>query len=186
GVAPASRREAWASHNWIWLLEPDAFGDAVRRLTQALETDLEWVRTHTRLQVRATEWDVHHRDRSFLLRGSDLVGAERQLAGVAGMSPQPTRLPTDYGYESRNAAARRQRITGGAVSAALVVAVVLAVFALIQRAQAIHDKEAARAAQADAERQRAVAERRKVVADRQRQAAQRQRRIAEQQAREAK
>ncbi len=185
-VAPESLPDAVAAHNWIWFREQDDFDEAFRRLTEALETDLEWVRTHTRLQVRATEWDRRRRDRSFLLRGSDLDDAERSLAVSAEKSPRPTQLQTEYVYASRRASARRQRVTVGAVSVALVVAVILAAFALVQRGRALHEKEVARAAQKNAEHQQAVAERRKAEADRQRKEAQRQRAVAEQRAAEAK
>lgn len=48
-----------------------------------IDTDLEWVRDHTRLLVRATEWDAHARDTSYLLRDKDLEQAERWCARAA-------------------------------------------------------------------------------------------------------
>jgi len=41
-------------------------------LIQALDTDLDAVKSHTRILVRALEWDRNGRDSSFLLRGIDL------------------------------------------------------------------------------------------------------------------
>lgn len=37
--------------------ESDDFDSAVGSLIEALDTDLDWVRAHTRLLVRANEWD---------------------------------------------------------------------------------------------------------------------------------
>lgn len=178
-VAEELLPEAIAAHNWIPFREEDDFEPAFDRLIRALDTDLEWVRAHTRLQVRASEWDRRGRDRSFLLRGSDLEEAEEALAAAAEKVPPPTRLQTEYVHAGRRAAAHRQRGMVAAVSLGLLVAVVLAVFALIQRGQAVRDREAAREAQAEAEREREEA-------DRQRDEARRQRDIAEQRARESK
>ena len=44
------------------------FERGVERLVTAVETDLEWERHHSRLTVKALEWEQSGRDRSFLLR----------------------------------------------------------------------------------------------------------------------
>ncbi len=95
------------------------------------------MRDHTRLQVRALEWDEHDRDRSFVLRGRDLSEAERWLSQVdERKDPQPTVLHTEYILASRRAATRGQRIWTGALAAGLIVALALAAFALLQRNRA--------------------------------------------------
>jgi TIR domain len=73
-----------ASHQYVYLRESDDFEDSFERLLKALDTDLEWVRFHTRLLVRAKEWDKGGRDPSFLLRGKTLEEAERWQAEEAG------------------------------------------------------------------------------------------------------
>src|SRR5205814_2153079 len=90
--------ERIAAHNWIFFREGDDFDAALEQVISALETDLEWVRAHTRLLVRATEWDERGRDRGYLLHGSDLQDAERALALAAGKRPVPTPLQTEYMY----------------------------------------------------------------------------------------
>ena len=110
----------------------------MRRLTdtliRALDTDLKWVRAHTRLLTRAIEWDANGRNNSFVLRGEDLRAAEQWLAQAGAQKErQPTALQTEYIIASRKAAARRQRITLGAVTFGLIVAIVLAVVAFKQR-----------------------------------------------------
>src|SRR5436190_987265 len=52
----------------------------IRRLDEALETDLAWADAHARLLVRAREWRLHHHGSSYLLRGRDLRAAEDWLA----------------------------------------------------------------------------------------------------------
>jgi WD40 repeat protein len=123
--------------NWIPAGGDGEFEMAVERLLKALDTDLEWERQHSRLTVRALEWDRSGRDRSFLLRGADLRSAEAWLAAGADKDPGPTALETEYLVAARRAAARRQR---GLVVASLVVAAVsigLLIFALISRSAAV-------------------------------------------------
>jgi hypothetical protein len=63
----------------------DDFESAFASPTDALYTDLDWKRTHTRLLVRAREWESKNRDDSFLLRGMDLQDALRWLAHAASL-----------------------------------------------------------------------------------------------------
>jgi hypothetical protein len=83
-LVPILRREAGndsvpeplGNYNWIYFREGDDFDDSLQVLEEALDTDLDWVREHTRLVTRAIEWDNSGRDTSFALRGSDLRTAE--------------------------------------------------------------------------------------------------------------
>lgn len=72
GEVPA----AVAAHNWIPFREGEDFDACVDVLARALDTDLDWVRDHTRLLVRAREWEAARHDRSLLVRGRDLERAE--------------------------------------------------------------------------------------------------------------
>jgi hypothetical protein len=58
-----------SSHNWIFYRETDHFEQAFETLVIALKTDLSYVRSHTRLLVRAKEWQRKLLDHSFLLLG---------------------------------------------------------------------------------------------------------------------
>src|SRR5581483_3487409 len=108
------------------------------RLVTALDTDLDWERQHSRVTVKALEWDQSGRDRSFLLRGADLRSAEGWLAAGAGKDPGPTALEAEYLAAGRRASSRRQR--GLAIGSAVVatVAIGLLIFALISRSSAIN------------------------------------------------
>jgi hypothetical protein len=99
-----------AKLNWIFFREQDDFDRAFQTLIEAIETDLSHVRSHTRLLVRAREWDNKERDRSFLLRGSDLEAAEQWLRQSATKHPQSTALHREYINASRQAETERQEI----------------------------------------------------------------------------
>ena len=126
--------------NWI----PAADEASVERLLAALETDLEWEHQHTRVTVKALEWNQAGRDRSFLLRGADLAAAERWLAAGAGRDPGPTELEQAYLLAGRNAAQRRQRSLVGVSVVVAAISIGLLIFALISRTQAIGARNTAR------------------------------------------
>lgn len=131
--------------NWIFFRDGDDFDASVEQLVRAADTDPEWAAAHTRLLVRAVEWDREGRDASYVLRGRDLENAEEWLTRAdAQKEPQPTRLHTEYVITSRRAASRSQRRRMVVLGAGLVIATALAVFALIQRGRA---EEEARVAQ---------------------------------------
>lgn len=65
-------------------------------LFRALESDPYHVRSHTRLLVKAGEWDATQRDDSFLLRGNDLADSERWLQQAANKIPPVTALQKTY------------------------------------------------------------------------------------------
>ena len=120
----------------------DDFDGGVAALVSAIETDLEWVRAHTEWGAQAEEWRTNDRDRSFLLRGTELAAAERWIA-QQGKEPAPTGLQGEYVLASRRAASRRQRLTLAATGAALIIAVGLAIIAVAQRNEAVSQRDQA-------------------------------------------
>jgi WD40 repeat protein len=150
-VADGLVPETVAAHNWIDFDGTSDFDQAFATLVRALETEPEHLRAHTRLLVRSKEWESSDEDRSHLLRGQDLSGAEAWLAASTDKDPAPTQGQTAYVLASRKAASRRQRTVVGAVAFALVLSLVLSAVALVQRGEA-------QDAQAAAEEQQAVAE----------------------------
>lgn len=98
-----------SSHNWLFFRETDEFDAAFQELQTAIATDLDYVRTHTRLLVRAVEWETNAEDPSYLLRGNDLTEAEQWcIQGAAQLHP-PTTLQTQYIQAGLDARTRRQR-----------------------------------------------------------------------------
>ena len=90
-LPPALARIQWISFT------DDTFERAFESLIEALDTDVDWVRSHTRVLVRALEWDRNGRDRSFLLRGVELESAVRWLAQVPAISePKSSALQEEY------------------------------------------------------------------------------------------
>lgn len=165
--------------NWIYMRPTDVYDDAFRSLIEAVNTDLEWVRQHTRILTRALEWDSKKRNSSYLLYGSDIEDGERWLATSAmatTLSVSP--LQVEYIHASRKAAGQRQRNIIFGIGIALVVSVALGLLALAQKNIAVQNeqranenaalaqaKEQARATQqAIAEEQRAVAEEQRAIA----------------------
>ena len=126
-----------ASRHWISMRPEDDFDQALGELVVALDTEPKWAAAHTRLLLRAAEWDRNGRDSSFALRGRDLATAERWLTEAdERKDPQPARLHTEYIIASRRAATRSQRIRMAALGAGLLVTAALAVYATIQRSHA--------------------------------------------------
>src|SRR5208283_1976943 len=65
-VSPLDLPAALAAIQWIGFDNSDSDGNLLK-LIAALDMDLDWWRAHTRLLVRAIEWDGKGRDGSFLL-----------------------------------------------------------------------------------------------------------------------
>lgn len=70
-------------------------------LTRTLDADPDYVRSHTRLLLKAKEWEDAKRDDSFLLRGKDLVASEEWLKQSVDKQPSPTNLQVEYLAASR-------------------------------------------------------------------------------------
>ena len=147
-----------SSHNWLFFREDDDFDTAFKSLHDALDADLDHMRTHTRLLVRAKEWSDRNKDTSLLLRGNDLQQAEEWLTVAMSKQPEPTELHTQYIMTSHNSSNSRQRTLFVRVLGALVVAIVLAIFAAFQWQQAHVAREDAEVAREDAELARIDAE----------------------------
>ena len=160
---------AMSAHNWVFLREEDDFDAGFELLIDALDTDLDYVKEHTRLLTRAIEWDQDERARGLALSRRELQVAERWLTQGLSTEPKPTDLHGEYVDFSRTVVDRFQRLMVSSVTVAFVLMMGLSVFAFYQRNQA--GKEA------DAQRQ--LAEQAKGEADTQRQAAEKARERAE-------
>ena len=121
--------EALGKFQWIDFSDDDTFEARFATLIAALDTDLAWVKAHTRLLTRAKEWEREGKDNSFLLHGKELREAERWVAKSSEKDPKPTTLQSQYILASRHSATKLQRIVIGAVVIAFLIAVGLAVYA---------------------------------------------------------
>ncbi|KAM3106412.1 TIR domain-containing protein, partial [Phormidesmis sp. 146-33] len=163
-LIPVVCREAGDVHSalrsldWIFLREQDDFEPAFARLVKAIDTDLEHTRSHTRLLVKAIEWNKRGRDDSFLLRKIDLTDAEYWLTASTEKEPIPTELHRNYITTSRKVeddynlllakgerALQRVRLAAIVVPVAAVSALALGIYSaqvsteLAQKKQNIRD-----------------------------------------------
>jgi WD40 repeat protein len=162
-VDPQQVPEGVGSLNWIFFRAEDDFGAAVTTLVDAIDTDLSWVRDHTRLLLKAAEWDEGGHSKGLLLRGRELESAERWLAESAAKRPSASTLHTAYIIASRRASSARLRWTAFAAVLIVLVASGLAVTAWHERNQALVQRQAAEEQTRIARQQTALAEHRQQV-----------------------
>lgn len=158
--------------NFIFATERDRFQDAVDSLVSALNSDIDWIREHTRLAGLARRWRDNGKGARLLLRGQDITDAESWRDSHPKEAPEVLPLHADFIAASRAAASRRQRLAAGFSLAGLAIALGLAAFAFVQREAAvenerialenertaIRNEQLAEAAREDAETARADAE----------------------------
>lgn len=137
--------------NWVYFTphagQPNDFPGAFEALTQAIDTDYDYLREHTRLLTRARDWLNNDRNVSFLISGAELDAAENWLARAAQYTPPAAPIHTEFILQSRKAQTRHQRrlLTGALVLLALaVIGLVVAVLSGLEarRQQLIAERRA--------------------------------------------
>lgn len=154
-------RTNWArikAINWIFARPSDDFDEAVKTLLTTIDQDLDYIKQHTRLHVRARQWEASKHDADLLLRGSDLQRAEAWLRRAeANPDNPPTDLHREFIRASRRSQRRRSRLVGAGVAVALLIAALailagyLAVVADDRRQEASTSAARAREAQREAQ-----------------------------------
>jgi WD40 repeat protein len=134
-----------AALNWLSFENEGDFEKSFAATIRAVDTDLEWVKAHTRLTVQALEWEAKA-DKSLLLRGAELAAAEDALA-ARPTKPEPTPTHSQFVLASRQASTRRQRSVLMVSLATLVAMALLASLAWVQRGQAREQARTARSGQ---------------------------------------
>jgi hypothetical protein len=132
-IDPTLVHPAVQTHNWV--VHKDADGGISRTsqlLIQALETDLEYVRQHTRLLVRAREWVENKRSRGFLLTATEVDNYQHWLHLTATKQPHATPLQLEYVLASQAARNHRYFRLLGLAIVLLMIAGALVTFGLIQ------------------------------------------------------
>jgi WD40 repeat protein/tetratricopeptide (TPR) repeat protein len=79
-----------AARQWIDARPAQDFAAVIGTLVSAIDTDLEWIRTHTRLLQQAVRW-IADSERASLLEGGELEDAEAWLKAAETHELQPTR-----------------------------------------------------------------------------------------------
>ncbi|MGH8481470.1 MAG: toll/interleukin-1 receptor domain-containing protein [Nevskiaceae bacterium] len=144
--------------NYVFLRANDPFDAQVALLRAAVQTDIAWVREHTRLGELAQGWAGNHRRASDELRGPTLEAAERWVASRPAEAPTPTELQLQFIATSRRGATRRLRWWVAMGFGVALLASVLSLIALWQRIEATLQRTTAQA-------RRLVAEAQAVLAD---------------------
>jgi len=77
---PEQLHESLSQHHWLLFREQDEFDPAFAKLVDTLNTDLTHVKEHTRILLRAVEWDNRGRNDDLLLRGHELEAVFQWLS----------------------------------------------------------------------------------------------------------
>lgn len=117
----------------IIIEDTDALETAAGQLEEALLTDIDWVREHTRLLGRARSWEEGGRSRAELLRGRALEHAEQWFENQPPKANPPAQLHRRYITASRDASRSRRNLLIAGLAAGMTIALGLAWFANSQR-----------------------------------------------------
>ena len=124
------------------------FGTGLKMLVDALNSDFEWLREHTRYLQRATEWYEGGQPPNRLLSGNDIAEAKAWVARRPKTAPEPTSLQLDFIRASeleaeRRSSAERQQLAAMAAAHS-------------EREAALREAEAALKQAEDAQKKRAI------------------------------
>ncbi len=131
-------KENWnaiSKHNWIFFADDERFDENFALMIKAIETDLNHVRTHTRLTTRAREWELRQKGNAYLLNGGEIREYTEWVKEGADKEPKPTELQLEYLFASQQAQARRTTFTYIGLMIGLVVAGVLIALSYLQNQQ---------------------------------------------------
>jgi WD40 repeat protein len=122
-----------ASSNWLIEANYRDLVELVQAIRKAADTDLDWLKRHTRWLLRAAEWERNKKESAFLLRGKPLREAEQWIAEDGpDRQPHPSPLQLQYIVASRRGSTRRSTILLAAAILAVLVVAVLGVRAFIE------------------------------------------------------
>jgi WD40 repeat protein len=133
--------------NFVFLDDDAQFEEGIERLIQALETDIDWIRSHTEFGALAQRWLGVGRPDGLLLRSPALEEAELWLATRPPDAPAPTGATAAFIVRSRVAATRRRSLLMSGLASGLVIASALAGLAYWQWMRAAEQRDQALIAQ---------------------------------------
>jgi hypothetical protein len=102
-VADSDMPPRLARLNYIFLRAEDDFDAGLATLAAAIDTDIAWIRQHTRIGEQARRWEYAGRPvvGGRLLRGEELNDAETWLLTSPKTAPDPTEAQRAYVQASR-------------------------------------------------------------------------------------
>lgn len=124
--------EALTRLNFIFFTDV-SFDDGLAKLNSALNTDLDWVRQHTRIGEQAIEWEARKKTGARLLTGDALRQAEGWLINQPRDASPPTDLQKQFIVASRNNINTAQRWTLIGAIAVAIVALGLVFWGMVNR-----------------------------------------------------
>ena len=148
-VSPQDTIDVIRKLNWTFMSEEEKFAETLSRVKEAIELDFEWVEEHSRLQLRALEWD-RKKEASLLLRGRDLWTVRQKISKAEVKDPKPTPLQKTYVDHSN----RNERRIIGLITLAMIAVIVMGFLSYT----AIQQSKLATQNEIEANQQRAVAE----------------------------
>lgn len=110
--------------NYIFIRDAKEQETGLTKLIKAIDTDIDWVRNHTRYGEIAGRWDRDNRPRDHLIRGIQLQHMNSWMGGASADKPAPTGQMKLFLVESVKEEARRAKIRRSSV-ALMVMLVVL-------------------------------------------------------------
>lgn len=122
---------ALSKRNYIFFTSDHDPEEAIEKIVVAIDTDIEWIREHTRLAELAARWERTRHRGARTLHGRELSEAERWLASQPRHAPNPTELHRRFIYDSRKATIRRSRRNSVAALLAAVMFAGLAAFSYL-------------------------------------------------------
>ena len=146
--------EALRRLNFIFFDEPEKFDRGIEQLSEALQTDIGWIRQHTEFGEATRRWIAVKASPGLLLRSPALEEAERWIASRPRGAPEPTTETQSFIRQSRQAATRRRNVLTGSLAAGLVLALGLAGLAYWQRGVAVEQRSIAQQNEAQANQER--------------------------------
>ena len=115
--------------NYIFFTERDDFQKALSNLVTAVNTDINWIREHTRIGELTRRWVVNGERKDHLLRGKDIDDAEKWSSYRPSNAPELTADMVRFVEGSRSyATALTRRIRTIAASVTMILAGVVAGF----------------------------------------------------------
>jgi YVTN family beta-propeller protein len=97
--------------DWVQLYDFATFEKDFEKLIRAINANSWQKKAHTRLSVRARDWETRKRNTDYVLRGDDLKEAEVWFARSADKQLKPTKLHREYIVASRKATKQGQTYT---------------------------------------------------------------------------
>jgi WD40 repeat protein len=119
------------------------FNAALDELVHAIETNISWIREHTRLGSLARRWEALGRPHELELNGKELSGAETWLTTRPRKAPDPTDAHRTFITESRRTATARQRKIVVMLISAVIAALTLSGLAVWQWRVAVAERNLA-------------------------------------------